>query len=166
VSFRIVATLCGLLLPFASLRTQQGDVDPAFRPILDQLRQKVQIPVLLPSKLVDLGQGSDRVYAVVTRAEPRSYSIVLAFTADCNGASFCRIGSLTGSAAGKKRLSGKRIRLARGVAGYYIEGACGANCEDSVISWKAGPNLYTAGIKGGTAADVSAMANAVLSAAR
>ena len=63
---------------------------------------------------------------------------------------------------GKTCRTGKRIRLAGGVTGYYTEGACGAGCQDSVISWSVGPNEYTAGIKGGSEADATARANAVL----
>jgi hypothetical protein len=43
-----------------------------------------------------------------------------------------------------------------GVTGYYTEGVCGVNCPDSVISWREGPNEYTAGIKGGGETDVAA----------
>lgn len=151
-----------LLLSHPFSASRQTDSDPVFRSILGELLQQTRIAVRLPAKLPDLRQGSDRVYAVLAHAEPRSYSVVLAFTPDCNGASFCRIGSLNGSAASSKRSTGKRIRLARGVAGYYTEAVCGANCPDSVISWREGPNEYTAGIKGGSEADVAALANAVL----
>jgi hypothetical protein len=159
---RAAIALSTLLLSLVWSAPRQTDVDPVFRPIVDGLRQKTRIAVRLPAKLPDLGQGSDRVYAVLAHAEPGSYSVVLAFTPDCNGASFCRIGSLTGAAASSKRSTGKRIRLARGVTGYYTEGVCGANCPDSVISWREGPNEYTAGIKGGGETDVAALANAVL----
>ena len=159
---RAALAITTLLLPLALGAPRPAGVDPVFRSIVDELRQKTRIAVRLPAKLPDLGQGSDRVYAVLEHAEPGSYSVVLAFTPDCNGASFCRIGSLTGSAASSKRSKGKQIRLARGVKGYYTEAVCGANCPDSIISWKEGPNEYTAGIKGGGEADVAALANAVL----
>ena len=162
MSARAAIALSTLLLSRALSAPGQTGVDPIFRPIVDELRQKTRIAVRLPTKLPDVGQGSDRVYAVLAHAEPGSYSVLLAFTPDCNGASFCRIGSLTGSAASSKRSKGKQIRLARGVKGYYTEAVCGANCPDSIISWKEGPNEYTAGIKGGGEADVAALANAVL----
>ena len=162
MSARAALGLSTLLLSLALGAPWQTEVDPVFRPMVDELRQKTRIAVRLPAKLPDLGQGSDRVYAVLARAETGSYSIVLAFTPECNGASFCRIGSLTGSGASGKRRTGKRIRLARGVTGYYTEGVCGANCPDSVISWREGPGEYTAGIKGGREADVAALANAIL----
>jgi hypothetical protein len=154
--------LLNLALLLAVSAPPQTDVDPVFQPLLDKLRQETRVSVRLPAKLPDLGQGSDRVYAVLAHADARSYSVVLAFTPDCNGASFCRLGSLTGSAAIGKRMAGKRVRLARGVPGYYTKAVCGANCSDSVISWRQGSNEYTAGVKGGAETDVAALANAVL----
>jgi hypothetical protein len=163
VSARAAAAiaLSTVMLSLGLKAAGQTGADTVFRPIIDELRQKTRIPIRLPAKLPDLGQGPDRIYAVLVHSKPDSYSVVLAFTPDCNGASFCRIGSLTG-AAGSKRRTGKRIRLARGVTGFYTEGVCGANCSDSVIAWKEGPNEYTAGTKGGSDADVAALANAVL----
>jgi len=138
-------------------------VDPVFETVIEDLHAKVKIPLRLPGKLPDLGQGTDAVYAIVERATPYSYSIVLGFTPDCNGGSACRIGSLSGAAAGHKKLRGKLVRLKRGITGHYIEGECGANCADSVIRWREGANEYSAGLKAGSEADAAALANAALS---
>ena len=155
--------LAGVLLACFSLAGQSvAEVDPAFRPVIEELRTKVSIPLRLPAKLPDLGQGSDPVYAIVERATAYSYTIVLGYTPDCNGASVCRIGSLSGAAAGQKKLRGKAVRLSRGITGRYTEAECGANCSDSVISWQEGRNQYSVGVKAGSEADAAALANATL----
>lgn len=140
------------------------DVDPVFRPVIEELQAKVSIPLRLPSRLPDLGQGTDPVYAIVEQAKAHSYAIVLGFTPDCNGASVCRIGSISGAVAGQKKLRGKTIRLKGGITGRYVEAECGANCSDSVVSWREGRNQYSVGLKAGSQADAAALANATLPA--
>ena len=132
--------------------------------MIEELQAKVSIPLRLPAKLPDLGQGTDPVYAIVEQARLIPTAFVLGFTPDCNGASVCRIGSLSGAAAGQKKLRGKAVRLIRGITGRYAEAECGANCSDSVVSWREGRNQYSVGVKAGSQADAAALANATLPA--
>ena len=159
MTLRVFAAVLACSLGFAQ---PAGEVDPAFTAAAEQLRHTVKIPLRLPSKLPDLGQGREAVYAIVERAAPRSYSIIIGFTPDCNGASVCRIGTLAGSPAGRKRLRGKGVKLKNGVAGRFNEASCGANCSDSIVSWREGANEYTVGVKAGSENDAAALANACL----
>ena len=76
MSLRTAAIFCSLLLLFASAPAQQPEIDPVFRPILGELRQKVQIPIRLPAKLPDLGQRLafqgwvDLILAGIPRSRP------------------------------------------------------------------------------------------------
>jgi hypothetical protein len=137
-------------------------IDPAFAPVIEDLRSKVAIPLRLPTVLPDLGQGTDRVYTIVQRAESSSYSVLLAFTPDCNGASVCRIGTLSGAKASRQRVHGKAVHLKKGITGRYTESNCGANCSDAVVSWREGANAYAARVKAGRRDDAVALANSTL----
>lgn len=157
-----VAIIAGVLL---TAQAQEGHttVAPVFAPILKQLQQGTTIPVRLPGNLPDLGQGQDPIYAVVEFAKPAGYSIILGFTPDCNGASVCRLGTLGARRVVKGRsLKGKRVSLARGIVGIYREASCGANCSDSVITWREGAVEYSAGVKAGSEEDARKLANAVV----
>lgn len=148
-----------LLLAMAA----QAEVAPVFAPIVAQLREHTAIPVRLPATLPDLGQGRDPIYAVVEYARKSRYSVILAFTPDCNGASVCRIGTMRARRLPKPEPArGKRVRLAGGVSGMYREASCGANCSDSVITWREGNVEYSAGVKAGSEKDVVNLANAIL----
>ncbi len=150
------------IFAFVALRASPGQaVDPVFAPVIQDLHGKVGIPLRLPAALPDLGQGSDRVYAVVLHADSQSYSLLLAFTPDCNGASVCRIGSLSGAKTSRK-VRGKAVRLKKGIIGRYAEADCGANCSDAVVSWREGAYAYSAGVKAGSQADAVGLANSTL----
>jgi hypothetical protein len=154
--------LCAALAAFALAAAPVAQVDPVFEAVIEGLYDKAAMPLRLPVKLPDLGQGTDRVYAIVEHAGSASYSVLLAFTPDCSGASVCRIGSFSGSRAGQKKLHGKAVRLQKGITGRYTESECGANCSDSVVSWREGPYLYSVGVKAGSQADAVALANSTL----
>ncbi len=150
--------LCAALFVIVALEVV-AQVDPVFDPVIEGLRAEVAMPLRLSAKLPDLGQGTDRVYAIVEHASSASYSVLLAFTADCNGASVCRIGSLSGSRSPQKKLHGKAVHLHKGITGRYTEADCGANCSDAVVSWREGPYLYSVSVKAGSQADALALAN-------
>jgi len=148
---------------YAQDTPQAASSDPIFQRILEPLQKECQVPLRLPRRLPDLGQGTDPVYAVLESAQPDSYSIILGFTEDCNGASFCRIGILAGrKVPGQSRLSGKQVRLNYGFRGVYQEAECGANCTDAVIRWREGDVEYSVGVKAGSLADAKNLANASL----
>jgi len=154
---RTLVLACLLVSAQAEERTQ------IFAPILRELKQSTSVPVRLPDHLPDLGQGQEPLYAVLEFARPAGYSVILAFTPDCNGASVCRVGTLSARRVTKGRIArGKRVTLAGGVAGAYREGGCGAGCSDSVVTWRDGTVEYSAGVKAGSETDVVKLANAIL----
>jgi hypothetical protein len=157
------ATAARALAQDAAPAPEASSSDPVFQRLLEPLQKECRIPLRLPRRLPDLGQGTDPVYAVLESAQPDRYSIILGFTEDCNGASFCRIGVLTGrKLAGPSRWSGKQVRLHFGLRGVYQEAECGANCTDAVIRWREGDVEYSVGVKAGSLVDAKNLANASL----
>ena len=143
-------------------------MDSIFQPLLPGFQERGGVPARLPAKLPELGQGKDPLYAVLGHADRNAYTIYLSFTPDCNGASVCRLGTLSGqalSALGSKKNAKARanaVRLANGTIGVYAQSECGANCSDSVVRWREGAAEYSAGVKGGSREDVLQLANSCL----
>jgi len=54
------------------------------------------------------------------------------------------------------------VTLANGIAGYFIEALCGANCDDPKVFWIYNGYQYMVGLKAGLQADVVALANAAI----
>src|SRR4051812_3960726 len=150
---RCTRFLIGTLSGFALVLAQ---ADPVFATAAKLLKEKCAIPARLPKALPDVGQGNERIYASPQTVEHDSYVVILAYTEDCNGASFCRLGSLQGKAApqGRSSLHGKPVRLAHGIRGFFGEASCGAGCSDATVEWQQGNNIYSAGLKGAKLQDV------------
>ena len=54
------------------------------------------------------------------------------------------------------------VTLAKGITGYFVQGECGANCDDSRIFWVYGGYEFVIGIRGADIDAVTALANAVI----
>jgi hypothetical protein len=146
---------------WAAFAAGEPGFDRVFQPVLGALQQKCPVRLRLPAHVPDLGQGNDPVYGVLGEAAVDRYTVYLAFTPDCNGASVCRIASFSAGPAGKDSAgAGGSVRLPGGRRGVYSEAECGANCSDAVVRWREGAVEYTVGVKGGSRADVVRLANA------
>lgn len=171
--FSIVLCLCVVAGPailaigrsdMRSSSVQPGTtVDPVFHEILPALNEHTKIPVHLPSRLPDLGQGGDRVYAVLGSATEDAYTIIIGFTRDCSGESACRLATLSALPVSRwAPIVEQSIRLAGGKRAFFHDAECGANCSDSLVRWREHATMYVVGIKAGAKADVIKLANAVL----
>jgi hypothetical protein len=126
--------------------------NPIFQPIIDNLKRETKVPVQLPAKIPDVGQGEAPLFAVQEEIEANNYSIIIGLTPDCNGDAACRIGTVKARAIRSRRgprLKGQVVRLTPDITGYFIEAKCRANCPDSTITWKQDKTLYTLGLKSG-----------------
>ena len=141
-----------------------GQPDRDLANTIAAIKAKTSIPVRLPTTLPDLGQGSDRLYWVVDKSGAAGYSVLLAFTQDCNGASFCRAGTLTGARAAERITGARRVSLAKGIRGEFSDSFCAAGCSDAVVRWSQNGVFYSAGVKGGSSKDAIVLANAVIAA--
>ena len=92
---------------------------------------------------------------------------------DCLGAGACHYGSMMGSSVDGRFPVGtslfpfdinqaQLVTLPIGIAGYFVESTCGANCSDAQVFWVFGGYQYMLGLKGGAEADVVALAHAAI----
>ncbi|MEH2239791.1 hypothetical protein [Nostoc sp.] len=136
---------------------------PVFKSILPKLKQKTQIKILLP-KFIPESDGENPIYAIVETATQKKYEILLGFSPDCYGASACRLGVVSAEAVTHKtpRLSGKRVSLAKGITGYFVDFTCGAGCSDATLTWRQQGVEYVVGIKAGDRTSLVKMANSAI----
>lgn len=135
---------------------------PVFQSILPKLQQKSQIRILLPH-LIPGSEDENQLYAILETTTPKKYEILLGYSPDCNGGTACRLGVVTAEAVTRStpRLNGKRVSLAKGITGYFVNSRCGANCSDATLTWRQQGVQYAMGIKAGKLASLMKMANSV-----
>lgn len=136
---------------------------PVFKSILPKLKQKTQIKILLP-KFIPESDGENPIYAIIEAATQKKYDILLAFSPDCNGASACRLGVVSAEAVTHKTpsLTGKRVSLAKGITGYFVDFTCGAGCSDATLTWRQQGVQYVVGVKAGDRTSLIKMANSAI----
>jgi hypothetical protein len=137
--------------------------NPVFKPIIPILKKKTQVPLWLPSYIPE-SDGDIPLYAQLEIVTAKNYSILLGFDSQCNGATACRLGSISGEKINSqnKLLKGKKITLSRKRQGYFVDATCGANCSDSTISWQEKGYLYRLAIKAGDLKTLVKMANSTI----
>ncbi|MBD1827558.1 hypothetical protein NDI47_19430 [Microcoleus vaginatus GB1-A2] len=130
--------------------------------ILQKLKGKTQVPILIPSRIpIPL-----KLY-YRSQAEAGSYSISMETTADCRGTTVCTFGSIQGQKGGDftTKVEGvtktlKNVKLAGGVKGVFHNG-CGAYCT-ATLEWKTQGFMYTVAIKNGRESDLIFIANSAI----
>lgn len=134
-----------------------------FKPILPKLKQKTQLPIVLP-KIIPSAEGEKPLYAIIENATPKKYDILLGFSPNCNGGTGCRFGIVTAEAVTNKtpKLTGKTVSLAKGIIGYFVDSACGANCSDATLTWRQKGVQYVIGLKAGDRTSLIKMANSAI----
>lgn len=145
------------------VRLAKVQAHPVFKSILPKLKQKSQIQVLLPNFIPE-SDGTNPIYAIIETATPKKYDILLGFSPDCSGGTACRLGVVSAQAITRKtpRLTGKRVALAKGITGFFVDFRCGANCSDATLTWRQENVQYTVGLKAGDRASLVKMANSAI----
>jgi len=151
------------LIKYGKGHRVNGQINPIFKPILPQLKQKTQIKILLPQYIPE-SDGENPIYAIIETATRNQYEILLGFLPDCNGGTACRLGFVSAEAVTLKtpRLTGKPVSLGRSVTGYFLPSYCGANCSDATLTWRQKGVQYVVGIKAGDRATLVKMANSAI----
>ncbi|MBN3908601.1 MAG: hypothetical protein HWQ35_19280 [Nostoc sp. NMS1] len=181
-SFRNISAVCGVFVlvsvssfhnsAIATINNQsqliaqsQGKIQPhsVFKSILPKLKQKTQIRILLP-KFIPESDGENRIYAIIEAATQKNYEILLGFSPDCSGGTACRLGVISAEGVTRKtpRLTGKAVSLAKGITGYFVDFACGANCSDATLTWRQQGVQYVVGLKAGDRTSLIKMANSAI----
>jgi hypothetical protein len=144
-------------------KTANSQPHPVFLSILPKLKQKSQIKILLPNYIPE-SDGTNPIYAILETATAKKYDILLGFTPDCTGGTACRLGVISAEAVTRKtpRLTGKRVTLAKGITGYFVDFRCGANCSDATLTWRQKGVQYALGLKAGKRETLIKMANSAI----
>ena len=135
-----VALAVMLALPAAA--AQSNSPAKVFRPVIAELREKVQIPVLLPSKLPTVLRSPDINEVVVAIAAADSYSVGLRYKG---------VGGEAGSAAwfygarsDPDAVRAKHpYRLANGALAAFLPVGCGGSCAPANLWWQQDDVVYT-----------------------
>ncbi|HEY9853960.1 MAG TPA: hypothetical protein V6D28_31110 [Leptolyngbyaceae cyanobacterium] len=134
--------------------------------IITKLKNSTSVPIFIPSTL----PFSDRLY-FNTQGAPNNYTITFDYTADCQGATVCSIGSMEAEKSGRfiTPLEGttrtfKNIRLANEIKGVFHNG-CGAYCT-ATVEWQKEDVLYRVSVKNGTESDAVQIANSAIQSGR
>jgi len=136
-----------------------------FAPILSELENQTDLPVILPSLLPEEKETSP-VYALTTEVSASEYQVLLGFTPDCNGGTACRWGEISGQTGPLMAPEeGESVNLAQGITGYFVPATCGANCSDAVVMWEQAGGHYRIGLKAGEKERLIEMANSAIATA-
>jgi hypothetical protein len=122
-----IAIVSTVITQIAIAETQES-VAAELQDILPTLRQKTNLPILLPSKLPP---DSEQLY-VQESADESSYSVEIGYAPECSG-SACFLGMFSASKESNGQ-DGDPITLANGIRGYFLEVTC-STCGDSLLSW-------------------------------
>lgn len=167
---------CYLVMPSVSKNSSQSSrqfepivVPSNFNPVIERMRGKTQVPIVLPDKF-DAG-----LYPFILTLTSSEYEISLDATSDCQGAGACNKGHITGRKVKSTipvgtrnfpfrlyRKKARSVTLANGIRGHYIESFCGANCDDAKVFWIQNGYQFMVGLKGGKLEDVVKMANSAI----
>lgn len=143
---------------------QAPSAESVLAPVLKELRQKTRVPLRLPTDLAFIKNDPTPFYASIYRATTSGYEINVDFSPDCHGMPPCRYGTVAGQAikAGARRPSGRRVRLAGGITGYFVDSKCGASCSDSEMRWDQNGYRYMVSLKAGALKDVVKIADSAI----
>ena len=126
------------LLAVLALAGPPADLDALFAGTLPAVKAKTSIPILLPESMPS---DSDALYPSGAGSR-RSYSIGLAATPDCGGATACFVADFSARKGGTPFGRGK-VTLTGGRHGRFQPLSCGASCSPPSISWKQGGVTYS-----------------------
>jgi len=127
-----------LLIPY--LPGQEIKASAAvFAPVLAELKQQTQVPILLPARLPPLVE--DSVYASAS-AKTDSYSIRLESDPGCDGANACFLGIFRARRGGQFSFP-ETVKIDKDAQGRYKGTTCGGSCSSPAIEWKSNGVLYT-----------------------
>jgi hypothetical protein len=99
-------------------------------PTVAEVKPKTPLPILLPDSMPT---DARQLYPSGVGGKT-SYSIGLAYAADCGGANACFAADFSAAKGGTPFGRGK-VTLARGRHGRYQPLGCGASCSPPSISW-------------------------------
>ena len=152
--------------------SQEPAVLPDITPVGYEFLYGLGLTFMLPPEF-PVSQGLPAALPYVITSDPTYYDISLDFGPECHGAGACHYGSLSGKKVATNQPESTpnfifeanraiKVSLAKNIEGYYLEGLCGASCDDSRVFWIYSGFQYMIGLKGSTQQAVVDLANAAI----
>ena len=154
--------------------TQPSEVLPNITPVgFESLYGLGRNIIMLPPEFpVAAGLPAVRPYALLSNGE-NAYDFSLDYGTDCSGAGACHYGSMSGKKVASNQPESTanfkfdaaravKVALAKNLQGYFVEGLCGASCDDSKVFWVYNGQQYMFGLKGASQKAVVDLANAAI----
>lgn len=110
-----------------------------FKKFIPKVKKKSGLPVRLPEKMWT-GLKPSRTYPAAV-ATTSGYELELSAAKGCHFATACFIASFSGERGGTPSFK-RKVRLTRGITGYFHPVSCGASCAPAIIQWKENGVLY------------------------
>src|SRR5215213_8941582 len=121
---RYAAAMVQILALSAALAAANVDLPDLFAEQLPKLRERSEVPVLLPQSMPDEFEE----YHPTGFGHRHRWGLQIGAVAHCGGATACFVAAFSGAEGGKP--SGpQKIRLARGRTGRFRPLSCGASCS-------------------------------------
>jgi hypothetical protein len=113
-----------------------------FISVLPEVKDKSQVPVLLPSELPEtIGRTK---HARVAKASANEYAVYLLYQLDTGNAGFAA--SFSGEARAnyspQELPNVSEVKLAHGIRGFFKSISCGGSCTPANLWWEDGGILY------------------------
>ena len=126
----------------ASRAKADKSLPEAFISVLHEVKDKSQVPVLLPSELPEnIGRAK---HARVVKATVNEYAISLLYRLDTGDAGFAA--SFSGEARAnyspQELPNVSEVKLAHGIRGFFRSISCGGSCAPANLWWEDGGILY------------------------
>jgi hypothetical protein len=142
----LFTALFALLIPSsASAAPYVYDIPELVAKPLKAVKRATKLPVLLPSRMTTehrrlFSQGKGRA---------NRYSFEIGAVRNCGTATACYVAGFRARRGGKAG-SGRKVKLAKGVTGYFERSRCGASCGPATLAWVQDGVLYEVEGKLGT----------------
>jgi hypothetical protein len=119
-----------------------GSLPDVFLSVLDAVRAKTKIDVLLPTELPK--PFNDAKHANVDKATGDEYAISLYYELDAGDAGFAASfqGTDNPRYSPQELGNGRKIKLASGISGFFRPVNCGGSCAPANLWWTQGSVLY------------------------
>jgi hypothetical protein len=130
--------------------------------VVNGLKPEVTVPLYVPSNIPI--ESESKVYWAA-KATDSGYRIDLQFTPDCNGSTYCYLGSVAAERGGQFSSKNsarvyRSVQLSNGMKGLYTE-FCGMVCQAN-FEWKINNVLYRVNVKNGQPDAVMGIANSAI----
>ena len=133
VGFLFVVTFCAVGRESNLMVGQTSEPSPIFKPALGEIRGKVKIPILLPTRLPDL-IGEQKIKGVFGDVRDDGYFISLYYAVGMGDAGYAA--GFSGSTRIDSDLpNSRKVKLADGTIAMFRPVSCGGSCAPANLWW-------------------------------